>query len=66
MTRLICAITGDVTWIPAGWSRWRIGTLHFRRRMNRVQWREMGTSRWQALPAIERRRGPVARSRRVA
>lgn len=54
MLRLICAITGDVAWIPSAWTVWRIGSLVFRRQDGLIEWRESGSWRWRALPAIAR------------
>lgn len=62
--RLICAITGDVVAVPSGWTAWRIGTLHFRRTAQLIEWRESGSFKWRPLPAIERRRERIERPRR--
>lgn len=73
--RLICAITGDTATIPSAWTAWRIGTLHFERSRTLqhadtgepvVRWRESGSQRWRALPAIQRSRERIERPRRSA
>lgn len=71
--RLICAITGDVVTIPSAWTAWRIGPLHFEQSRTltdqstgapALRWRESGSFRWRALPAIQRTRARVERPRR--